>query len=478
VSELEALKIDRSGSGPSRSGGRRGRARRRGGLGWLVFVAVAALAGWLFRAPLLRAVDRGRLPQVETVQVRRTSALAASAVSGTAANGYIVASVRAALSADTPGRIVEMNVTEGSVVKKGDVVARLYADEYEAELRRAEADLGAAHAAVDRTEAQRDVAAAEVERLRSEALAAAATLDEADATLELAEITLKRAERLVAENVQSAQTLDEARATRNQALAARRAAESRGQAAEAAVSSSKTSLAAAEAGVREAVSRIPIAEAMRDRAAATLEKTEVRAPFDGIVVLKDAEGGEVVSPNAVGAQSRGSVVTMVDFASLEVQVEVPETSLAAVAVGAEAKVFLDAFPTEPYAGHVERIWPTANRQKATVEVRVGFEQPDQRLRPEMGVRVVFAGDEALETSDSTEPALEGILVPADSVVRIDGRAGVFVLERDVVRFREVQTGPQRGSRVLVERGLEEGERIVLAPPASLVDGDRVRLPRE
>jgi len=467
VSELEALKIDRSRSAPRRR-------RRSSGLGWLVSAAAVAGVAWLFRTPLLRAVDELRLPEVETVQVRRTSALAASAVSGTAANGYIVASVRAALSADTPGRIVEMNVTEGSVVKKGDVVARLYSDEYEAELRRAEADLGAAHAAVVSARAQRDVARAEVERLRSEAQAAAATLDEAAASLELAEITLRRAERLVADNVQSEQSLDEARAGHNQAVAARAAAESRRQAADAAVASAETSLKAAEAAVAEAESRVPIAEALRDRAQATLEKTEVRAPFDGIVVLKDAEVGEVVSPNAVGAQSRGSVVTMVDFDSLEVQVEVPETSLAAVEVGAEAKIFLDAYPTEPYAGHVERIWPTANRQKATVEVRVRFEHPDHRLRPEMGVRVVFSGPESAPADTSTEPDLEGILVPADSVVRIGGRSGVFVLERDVAVFREVETGPQRGSRVLIERGLEEGERLVLDPPTSLADGDRVR----
>ena len=477
MSELEALKIDRSRGAPRREGRRGPRRSGRGGPGWLVPVAVVGLAGWLFRAPILRAVDRVRLPEVKTLQVRRSSALAASAVSGTAANGYIVASVRAALSADTPGRIVEMNVTEGSVVKRGDVVARLYADEYEAELRRAQADLGAARAGVARAGAQRDVARAEVERLRSEAQAAGATLDEAAATLELADITLRRAERLVAENVQSAQTLDEARASRKQALAARRATESRGEAANAAVSSAETSLAAAEAAVFEAESRVPVAEAVRDRARATLEKTEVRAPFDGIVVLKNAEVGEVVSPNAVGSQSRGSVVTMVDLASLEVQVEVPETSLAAVVAGAEAKIFLDAYPTEPYVGHVQRIWPTANRQKATIEVRVGFEQPDERLRPEMGVRVVFASAEAPATRGSTEPAPEGILVPADSVVHIDGRSGVFVLERDVARFREVQTGPQRGSRVLIEQGLEQGERLVLAPPASLSDGDRVRTPR-
>src|SRR5690606_7887824 len=108
----------------------------------------------------------------------------------------------------------------------------------------------------------------------------------------------------------------------------------------------------------------------------------VRAPFSGVVVLKDAEVGEVVSPNVMGgASTRGAVATLVDFASLEVQADVPETSLKAVTVGAPARVFLDAFPERPYAGEVSRVWPTADRQKATVEVRVRLLEPDQRLRP-------------------------------------------------------------------------------------------------
>jgi RND family efflux transporter MFP subunit len=465
VSDLEALRIDRSKQSVRRT------KRRAGGLGWWVLLALAAGAAWLFRGPALRAIDRVRLPEVTVFRARETSALAAGAVSGTAANGYIVASVRAALSADTPGRIVEMNVTEGSVVKKGDVVARLYADEYRAELRRAEADLLATDAAVRSAEARRAVAGADVNRLRSDAAAAEAALEESLATRKLAEITLARAERLVAENVQSEQMLDEARASRDQAAAAEKAAASRRDAALAAVSQAEIQLGAAAAAVEEAAARVPVAEAVRDRAAATLEKTEVRAPFDGIVVLKDAEVGEVVSPNAVGTNSRGSVVTMVDFDSLEVQVEVPETSLAAVALGASAKVFLDAYPTVTYAGRVERIWPTANRQKATVEVRVAFDRPDERLRPEMGARVVFTADGSEDPAETPQ----GILVPSDCVVSVEGRRGLFVLERDVVQFRQVVTGEERSGRILIESGLNEGEQVVASPPSSLSSGDRVQV---
>jgi len=162
-----------------------------------------------------------------------------------------------------------------------------------------------------------------------------------------------------------------------------------------------------------------------------------------------------------------------------VQVEVPETSLAAVTVGAPVKTFLDAFPERAYTGRVQRIWPTANRQKATVEVRASFDAPDDRLRPEMGVRVVF-GDGEAETPGADDPAAEGaagpvILIPADCVVRQDGRDGVFVLERDVARWRPVSLGRRRSGSVVVETGLEDGERVVTTPPASLSDGDRVLL---
>jgi RND family efflux transporter MFP subunit len=191
-----------------------------------------------------------------------------------------------------------------------------------------------------------------------------------------------------------------------------------------------------------------------------------------VVVLKDAEVGEVVSPNVVGGSSaRGAVCTLVDFDSLEVQADVPETSLAAVAEDAPANIYLDAYPDQRYTGRVSRIWPTADRQKATVEVRVTIDEPDRRLRPEMGVRVVFSPEE-----DEGDTASEAhILISLDALVTVDGQEGVFVLERDVVRFRPVETGEERSGRVAIQSGLRSGETIVLSPPTSLNDGDRVRI---
>jgi RND family efflux transporter MFP subunit len=234
-------------------------------------------------------------------------------------------------------------------------------------------------------------------------------------------------------------------------------------------------LAVARAAVKEAEGRIALAQAGRDGAQATLDKTEVRAPFDGIVVLKDAEVGEVVSPNVQGgSNARGSVVTMVDFATLEVQAEVPETTLVNVKLDAPARIWLDAWPDKSYPGRVDRIWPTANRSKATVEVRIVFLERDERLRPEMGARVVFleSAEQAAAPAGSAEAV---ILVPAEALVRVDGLDHVFVLERDTVRLRRVTLGEDRAGRRVVSQGLSDGETIVLGPPATLKDGQRVRV---
>jgi RND family efflux transporter MFP subunit len=190
-------------------------------------------------------------------------------------------------------------------------------------------------------------------------------------------------------------------------------------------------------------------------------------------VLKDAEVGEVVSPNAQGgSNARGAVCTMVDFDSLEVQANVPENTLKSVEVGAPADVFLDAYPDERYAGTVDRIWPTADRQKATIEVRIKFERRDERLRPEMGVRIVFRSDRDAAPAATTQP--RRIVVPQEALVQFDGKTGAFVVERDTVRFAEVTAGEAKGGRVAVDAGLIANQRIVLDPPATLQDGDRVR----
>ncbi len=468
--DVEALKIDRSKARPA----------KRGGSGTWVFRIVVLLlligAVWLFHRPILAFVDQIRLPTVKVVQVIESHPAAVGAVSGAAANGHIVAARRAALSADTPGRIVEMNVREGQVVEKGFVVARLYSEEYAAALKRANADLLAAQAQVGRASAALESAKSDIDQEERNRQVAQAEVDEAKAVRKLAQLRYDRAISLLKKGAASQAEVDDAEAALDTAKARVASAEARLHAAASEVKDARHRTDVAKANLKVAEAGVSVAEAARDQAAATLDKTLVRAPFAGIVVLKDAEVGEVVSPNSQsGGSARGAVCTMVDFDSLEVQAEVPETSLSQVRLKAAANVYLDAYPEQMYRGQVDRIWPTANRQKATIEVRIRFLERDQKLRPEMGVRVVFVADSQRGDQIPHKQSQPQLLIPESAVVEIAGKTGAFVLERDVVRFQDIAVGERRAGRAHVQRGLRPGQRIVVDPPTSLQDGARVRV---
>jgi RND family efflux transporter MFP subunit len=440
--DLEKLRIERAEVKIAPAGGRPG---GRFPLGLLLGIPAVCVALWLFGPRLVDWADRMRLPTVKIAPAVERNAAAAGALTGAAANGYIVARTRAALSADAPGRIVEINVEEGSTVAKGDVVARLYWREHEANLRRSEADLAAAQLGARRAESTHIASEAAVEEARSHARRTDADLG--------------RVGELVEQGFENQSTLDRVRDD--------------AQTAHARLAVTQAESSAANAGREERMALVDAAVAARDLALATLEKTYLRAPFDGVVVLKNAEVGEVVSPNSTGGtNARGSVVTMVDFASLEVQAHVPETSLDRVSVNAPATVYLDAWPGHPYAGHVSRIWPTADRVKGTVEVRILLDELDERLRPDMGVRVVFHG--GTEDGRGGSKLGEGVvLVPLEALTRRDGSRGVFSLEGNRVRWRTVEVVREFGGRAVLAAGLEAGESVVLDPPLDLEDGERV-----
>jgi RND family efflux transporter MFP subunit len=467
--DLQSLKIDRQAAAKP--------VRRRGNP-WplrLVAIGVLAAAAWLFAPALLAFADRMRLPVVRTFLVTESPAAAAAAVTGTAANGDVVAARRAARSSDGPGRIVELNVREGSIVQKGDVVARLYADEYRAALQRAEADLQTAVSSIARAEAAGRSAAADATQAESAAASSLAQQHEAEALLRWADAELVRTRELVQSGSATARDVERAASERDAQAARVQASTAATATAAAAVAAAKARVGTADGDIAVAKAQHAAATASRDLAQATLDKTDVRAPFSGIVVLKDAEVGEVVSPNVVGGgNARGAVCTMVDFDSLEVQANVPETTLASVKVGAPTDVFLDAFPDERYPGVVDRIWPTADRSKATVEVRIKLGRKDDRLRPEMGARIVFRQEQEVAATANPTAVRKTIVVPDDAIVRIDGKAGAFLLERDTVRFTELALGERKNGRVVVTQGLVPEQTLVLAPPANLQSGDRVR----
>lgn len=473
--DLSRLKIDRQPNTPSERP-RPGRSRSSFPVVRIAIVAALGFLGWSFRDTLRSTIDRFALPEVATAEVVRRSPAATGAMSGAAANGYVIARVKAALSADTPGRIVELNVVEGQRVPKGFVVARLFADEYRALLAVAEADVVAAKANLGRSEADLLAARADRDRLLASAEAAKAAIGEDEADVTLWTLETRRVEELVKNGDENQKTLEQAQATLAAAHARVATDRARWTAATAELAQSEARITVAEQAVISSRAQIESRTAARDQAAATLDKTNIRAPFDGIVVLKDAEVGEVVSPNVqAGGNARGSVATMVDFASLEVQAEVPEASIAQVDQGAPATVFLDAYPNQPYPARVDRIWPTANRQKATIEVRAAFEQRDDKLRPEMGCRIVFGT--ALKPNADAEQRADRILMPYDAVVRAGGKTFTFVVERDVARERTVELGERVSDQVVVKSGVSEGDVVIRNPPGSLQDGKRVRTPK-
>jgi len=205
-------------------------------------------------------------------------------------------------------------------------------------------------------------------------------------------------------------------------------------------------------------------------ARANFENTRVRAPFDGTVLRKDAEVGEIVSPaSAGGGLTRTAIVTMADLRTLEVEVDVNEAYIAQVRGDQAARITLDAYPDTSFAGRVRQVVPTADRQKATVQVKVSILDRDPRILPEMGAKVVFARDR-----EAVPVAPRRVTVPASAVVSGQRGAVVWVVVEGRAGARPVELGPAQGDRVEVRRGLDGGESVVLQPTEALKEGARVR----
>ena len=229
----------------------------------------------------------------------------------------------------------------------------------------------------------------------------------------------------------------------------------------------------AETRVSVLGAQLNAAHAQVELARVNLENTRVRAPFDGTVLRKDAEVGEIVAPaSAGGGLTRTAIVTMADLASLEVEIDVNESYIAQVRNGQPARIALDAYPDTSFAGNVRQVVPTADRQKATVQVKVSILDRDPRILPEMGAKVLFAKDGGEAASRPWR-----VLVPAEALVRSGGSASVWVVEDGRAAARAVETGIERDGRVEVRSGLSGGESVVLRPPAGLRDGARVRATR-
>lgn len=372
-------------------------------------LALAALALVVVVAGLLWWLNRPRATAVRTIVVQETASGGPKTLLN--GSGYVTARRQATVSSKVTGKVVEVLVEEGMKVEAGQILARIDSSNVEKSLH---------------------LAAAQSESARK-------TLDETRANLEQAEREWRRAAELAASKVASQSELDRA---------------------EADAKSLRARLERQQADVAVAEGEVAVWKQQ-------LDDTVIRAPFPGIVTSKNAQPGEMISPmSAGGGFTRTGICTLVDMSSLEVEVDVNESYINRVEPGQRVEATLDSYPDWHIPAKVIAIIPAADRQKATVKVRVGFEKLDPRILPDMGVKVAFQGAGAGQAGRSFG-------VPKAAVRRAEGRDVVWVVRDGRTERRAVTVGERGNDEVTVIAGLSDGEKIVIEGPADLAEGARI-----
>jgi len=380
---------------------------KRLGIAVMVLLLLAAVAFAGFAL-------RNRKPVVEVAAVTKAEVGGRAALLN--ASGYVTPRRRATIAAKITGRVTSVHFDEGTRVGEGQLLATL-----------------------DDSDVQRALASAKADRDTSRA-----TIADFEVQLRNANIQLKRAQDLKAAGVQTQEALDNA-STAADSLKAK-------------IELAKQQVAGAEARIGEAQQNV--------------DNCTIRAPFAGIVVSKDAQVGEMVSPiSAGGGFTRTGIATIVDMNSNEIEVDVNEAYIARVVPNQPVTAVLDAYPDWQIPSKVRTVIPTADRQKATVKVRISFLKLDPRILPDMGIKVTFLGDEIV-AKPGAEPAA---LVPADAVRDDGGKKIVFLALQDHVERRAVKVGSSRGSDVEILGGLSVGDSVVVKGPQDLKDGQAVEI---
>jgi RND family efflux transporter MFP subunit len=329
------------------------------------------------------------------------------------ASGYVVAQRKAAVASKITSRIMELSVEEGSRVKKGDIIARLEGED---------------------TRAARDQAQANLSVSRY-------SLAQARAELEDAKASFNREKELLAQEYTTKASFDSAEARYKKAIAGVSGAESAVKASEAALEGTKVSV----------------------------EYTLLRAPFDAVVLTKNADVGDIVTPLGAAANAKAAVVTIADMNSLQVEADVSESNLEQVKKGQPCEIQLDALPEKRFRGEVHMVIPTADRTKATVMVKVGFIDKDPRVLPEMSAKVAF-----LSKAVSPEEEKSRTTINPAAVVSRNNKSVAFVIKGGQVEEQEITTGEKLGDLLVVTGGVKAGDRVVLNPPKGLKTGSRVK----
>jgi RND family efflux transporter MFP subunit len=226
----------------------------------------------------------------------------------------------------------------------------------------------------------------------------------------------------------------------------------------------------AESNYYRVLASIELAKARISGAEVAMENTRIRAPFDGTVLTKNADIGEIVAPMAAGINSRAAVVTIADMSSLQVETDVSESNIEKIKAGLDCEISLDAYPNKRYKGYVDKIVPTADRAKATVLVKVGFDNYGERVLPEMSAKVLF-----LTGEDRSELQNEKLLlvIPNTAIKSIDGNNVVYVVKENVAREIQVSTGKKLGTYTEIVDGLKNGDRVIQKVTDQITDGKSV-----
>jgi HlyD family secretion protein len=380
-------------------------------LGWLAASLIVLLAGGI-------TVNRFKDPKPVVEVTTARSAANAPAQALLNASGYVTPRRRSSVAAKITGKVIEVDTDEGMHVKEGEIIARLDCSESDAALASAKADR----------------------------IATLASMQDLQVNLANADRELKRTQQLTDAGVSTPQALD--------------AAHTLADSYRARIALTKEQVAAADRKI--------------DVAQENVNNCTIRSPFTGQVVSKDAQVGEMVSPiSAGGGFTRTGIATIVDMQSNEIEVDVNESYIARVKDHQKVTATLDAYPNWQIPSHVRTIIPTADRQKATVKVRISFDRLDPRILPDMGVKVAFLGEEQPRASTGGGAAAPKALIPSSAVRQQDGRASVFMVHDGKVERRAVTLGSQRGDDIEVVAGVSVGDTLVAKVPENLRDGQTV-----
>jgi len=383
-----------------------GTRKKRKLIYWVLLIVAVLVLGFLY-------VKGVFTPSIQ-VQVATVSQVYPSqAFTMLNASGYVVAQRKSALASKVTGRLIWLGVEEGSFVKKDQVIARLENQD---------------------VSASKDQAAANVNVARY-------NLEQAKAELRDATASLNRNKELLSRGVIAHQTYDDVLARYDKA----------------------------EAGVAAAEAALKAATAALEGAAALLEYTLIRAPFDAVVLTKDADIGDIVTPLGAAANAKASVVTIADMSSLEVEADVSESNLSRVSGGQPCEIQLDALPDQRFRGEIHMIVPTADRSKATVMVKVRFLDKDKRILPEMSAKVAF-----LSRPVNAEEKRPRIALNRSAVVNRKNDKEVFLVKGNSVVETPVGLGDPIGDMVEVLQGVKVGDVVVLSPPDRLKNGSKIK----